>query len=189
MHGAIQDRLTTLLQGDEQIGLYVMPGMEDFEFDSENEAIDLDCYEDGDEEKIDMDRFFTDNNHHEFASQEKKKKTNSMMRKIRAPTTLGDEQIKLYRELKEISELAPERNDLAHMKHLYQLWIVKEQEEIQDKKYIKEIFEQNLRFLENKELDKKGRLDKQQIIESIRQYKMTIEAKQNHLEKNKKPQF
>ena len=41
-YDGIHDKLSNLLQGDHEIGLYVMPGVEDFEFDSENEAVDLD---------------------------------------------------------------------------------------------------------------------------------------------------
>lgn len=37
------------------------------------------------------------------------------------------------------------------MEHLCNLWTVKEQEEIQDKKYIKEYFEKNLRYDDEKE--------------------------------------
>ena len=56
----MQDKLSTLLQGDNEVGLYVMPGMEDFEFDSENAAYDPDHAEIEDDEVMDMDGFFAD---------------------------------------------------------------------------------------------------------------------------------
>ena len=55
----LQDKLSTLLQGDNEVGVYVMPGIEDFEFDSDNEALDPD--QEGDEDAVmDMDGFFAD---------------------------------------------------------------------------------------------------------------------------------
>ena len=74
---------------------------------------------------------------------------------------LGDEQRKMYKEMKEINELAPERNDQNHMEHLCQFWIEREQDEIQDKKYIKEYFEKNLRYDDDKERNEQ-RMDRKQ---------------------------
>ena len=71
------------------MGIYVMPGMEDFEFDSDQEAIDLDECED--EEVMDMDGFFTEVGHHDIKKGSSKNAAAKTGSKIRAPTVYGDE--------------------------------------------------------------------------------------------------
>ena len=145
-YDSIFDKVSTLVNGDQEIGIYIMPGIDVFEFDSEQDAIELDeqhsCYEMNNEESdIDIDGFFTEINGYDKAAVNDKK-----VRKLRPPSVIGDEQQKMYEELKEINQLAPERSDLGHMQHLCRFWIEREQEDIQEKKYIKEYFEKNLRL-------------------------------------------
>ena len=109
------------MQGDNEIGLYVMPGMDEYEFDSDEDADEQD-----DDLEIDMDGFFSEIPANTKVSNKQKKTAV----KLRPPTILGDEQRKMYQELNEISELAPERNDLRHMEHLCQFWMEREAEEI-----------------------------------------------------------
>ena len=47
------------------------------------------------------------------------------------------------------------------MEHLYEYWIEREQEEIQEKKYIKDYFEKNLHFDDQKGQDDQ-RMDRKQ---------------------------
>lgn len=54
---------------------------------------------------------------------------------------MGEEQRKMYKEFKEINELAPERNEMAYMEHMCSFWVEREREEIQEKKYIRDYFE------------------------------------------------
>ena len=93
---------------------------------------------------MDMDGFFTEVGHHDL--KKNKSKNAATVSKIRAPTVYGDEQRKMYQEMQEINELAPERNDQKHMEHLCKFWIEREQEEIQDKKYIKKYFDEKLQY-------------------------------------------
>jgi len=66
---------------------------------------------------MDIDGFFNEINSYEKTAQNDKK-----VKKLRPPSIIGDEQQKLYEELKEINLLAPERNDLGHMQHLCRFW-------------------------------------------------------------------
>jgi len=64
--------------------------------------------------------------------------------KLRPPRVVGDEQKKLYKEMQEINQIAPERNDLAYMEHLCNFWMKHENEDIEDNEYRKEWFESAL---------------------------------------------
>ena len=77
------------------------------------------------------------------------------------------------------------------MEHLYEYWIEREQEEIQEKKYIKDYFEKNLHFDDQKgqddqRMDRKQRQALQQQIESYRQ---NIENRTRTLEKFKRNEY
>jgi len=126
-----------LLRGDDQIGIYTLAGIEDYDFDSEKEFDDEERleYECEDDAMMDIDGFF---------SEVKDPAQREKSLKLRPPSVLGDEQKKLYRELQEISSLAPERNDLTYMEHLCEFWTERLQEEISEKKVLKEIYESNL---------------------------------------------
>ena len=67
-----------------------------------------------DGQAMDIDGFFKELTHN-VTNQEIDKGTST---KHRPPSVLGDEQKRLYKELKEINKLAPERNDLPYMEHL-----------------------------------------------------------------------
>lgn len=59
----IVDKFQTLMQSGEEIDLYVMPGVNDFEFDSDQDALDmddLDNFDSEDDANIDMEEFFGD---------------------------------------------------------------------------------------------------------------------------------
>ena len=123
------DKYKTLVCGDDELGIYVMPGMTELAFDYDTPA--LEEFDDSadpieDYEDIDMECFFGEIGNHEKIQADGR----IPIMKQRAPSIVGDEQKKLYKELQEINTMAPERNDLAHMEHLYQLWIEREQEEI-----------------------------------------------------------
>ena len=142
---SLNDKLSTFLTSDQEIGIYVMPGIDVFEFDSDKDAIEEQnsCYEEinSADSDMDIDGFFTEINGYEKTAQNDKK-----VKKLRPPTIVGDEQQKLYEELKEINQLAPERSDLGHMQHLCRFWTEHQQEEIQEKNFIKEYLEKNLRL-------------------------------------------
>ena len=87
-----------------------------------------------------MDGFFTEIPSNEKIDTDRQKS----YKKIKAPSVLGDEQRKMYKEMKEINDLAPERNDMQYMDHLCKFWLEREKEEIQEKRFTTEIFEHNL---------------------------------------------
>ena len=60
------------------------------------------------------------------------------------PTIVGTEQQKLYDELDELKEFAPERNELQHIKHLNDYWFEAAREDIQDKMYHQKVFRGHL---------------------------------------------
>ena len=134
-----------------------MPGMDDYEFDSEQDAED----NEEDEEDIDIDGFFTDIPANTKVSNKTVQKNTT---KQRPPSILGDEQRKMYQELNEISELAPERNDQHHMEHLCQFWMEREAEEIMDKKFTKDFLEENLKDDDEKEKDHKMERKQRQAL-------------------------
>jgi hypothetical protein len=53
--------------------------------------------------------------------------------------------------MKEINQLAPERNDIAYMEHLCNFWIKHETEDIEDSEQRKEWFETALNRCNSKE--------------------------------------
>lgn len=135
-----------MLQSEKKIDLYLMPGVDAFDFDSGDEALDL--YQDGDNDSgnesslnADIDHFFTDI---KMVEKKDQKPINSTQKKLKPPPVMGHEQQRMYEELKEISQLAPERSDLAHMEHLCQFWIEREKDEIEEKRNVIKYFEKNL---------------------------------------------
>ena len=57
---SLLDKVQSLLQSEQEIGLYVLPGLDEYEFDSEIDAIDQDENDGQDESSEDIENFFTD---------------------------------------------------------------------------------------------------------------------------------
>lgn len=130
-YAALNEQLQDMMHGEDKIGLYMMPAMDDYEFDPDQLAV-VDELMDGESEEseVDMDGFFSD-----VRGNCRQAGDNI---KLRPPSVLGDEQRKLYKEMKEINKLAPERNDPAYMEHLCEFWTKHEMEDMEDAKQRKE---------------------------------------------------
>lgn len=103
------------------------------------------------------------------------------------PTIVGVEEQALYDELKEFKELAPERNELAHTKHLNDLWFEAALEDIQDKKYQSKICREHLDHDDqNQQLDQKQR---QGLEAQINNWANQIAQKEEWLKKRNKPEM
>ena len=103
------------------------------------------------------------------------------------PNIIGVEEQLLYDELKEFKELAPERNEIAHTKHLNDLWFEAALEDIQDKKYQSKICREHLEHDDqNQQLDQKQR---QGLEQQINTWGNQISAKEEWLKKRNRPEM
>ena len=93
----LQDKLQMLMQGEQEVNIYRVADIEDYEFDSDKDAIEDENDEDEEDEDIVMDDVFKEISAYEIRDGPKKST------QLRPPKALGDEQQKLYQELREIN--------------------------------------------------------------------------------------